>query len=241
MENIHEINRKIAENLTRYRKAAGLTQAELAEKINYSDKSVSKWESGNGVPDIYTLVQLAKLYGVSINAFLGDEEPATETPAEKKKKTFGSRLLIMLLSSGIVWLVATCIFVAMQLWFPGGKGWLAFVYAVVANAILMIVYAGVWKYRVLNFVAVSTLIWTALTCIFLTGSALIEYFGWNFEGLWCLFLIGVPLQVLEILWVFFRSLFRKNKDKKSEKVLALAGEQTSGEAVENGEEHVQEE
>ena len=52
MENTNEINRKIAKNLTYYRKAAGLTQAELAEKINYSDKSVSKWESGNGVPDI---------------------------------------------------------------------------------------------------------------------------------------------------------------------------------------------
>ena len=53
MENVNEINRKIGKNLACYRKAVGLTQAELAEKINYSDKSVSKWESGNGVPDVY--------------------------------------------------------------------------------------------------------------------------------------------------------------------------------------------
>ena len=52
MENIELVNQTIAKNLIFYRKAAGLTQAEVAQKINYSDKSVSKWESGNGVPDI---------------------------------------------------------------------------------------------------------------------------------------------------------------------------------------------
>lgn len=214
MENIQEFNRKIADNLTKYRKAAGLTQAELADKINYSDKSVSKWESGNGIPDIYTLVQLANLYGVTVNAFLGNDEPVTETPAQRKRKMFGFRLFIMLLSSGIVWLVATCIFVAMQLWFPSGKGWLAFVYAVVANAIVMIVYAAVWKYRVLNFISVSTLIWSALTCLYLTIAMIVKYFNGTVQGLWMLFLIGVPLQVLEIMWVFFRSLFTKTKEKR---------------------------
>ncbi len=222
MENMQEINRKIADNLTKYRKAAGLTQAELAEKINYSDKSVSKWESGNGIPDIYTLVQLANLFGVTVNAFLGDDEPVTETPAQRRRKTFGFRLFIMLLSSGIVWLVATCIFVAMQLWFPSGKGWLAFMYAVVANAIVMIVYSGIWKYRVLNFISVSTLIWTTLTCLCLTIQAIVEHFNGNVQGLWGLFLIGVPLQVLEILWVFFRSLFKKSKEKrKTDSVLGM--------------------
>ena len=59
MENAIEINKIIGQNLSAYRKAAGYTQAELAEKINYSDKSVSKWESGNGVPDVCILMQLA--------------------------------------------------------------------------------------------------------------------------------------------------------------------------------------
>ena len=61
MEYAEGINERIAQNLIRYRKAANLTQAELAEKINYSDKSVSKWESGNGVPDVYVLLKLAEL------------------------------------------------------------------------------------------------------------------------------------------------------------------------------------
>ena len=209
MENTNEINRKIANNLIRYRKAAGLTQAELAEKINYSDKSVSKWESGNGVPDVYTLLQIAKLYGISVSALVGEEEPAVFP----KKKSVGLHIFIMLLSSGIVWLVATCIFVMMRLFNPEGAGWLAFVYAVAINAIVMVVYAGIWKYRVLNFIGVSTLIWMAITCIYLTAKLISIHLGNDYSSLWAVFLLGVPLQILEILWAFFRSFFRKNREK----------------------------
>lgn len=208
MENVSEINGKIAQNLIYYRKATGLTQAELAEKINYSDKSVSKWESGNGVPDVYILLQLAELFGVTLNELVG--EKPVEREKEPPRGSTGLHVLIMLLSSGIVWLVATCAFAAAQLlhWsvFPG---WLFFVYAVAINAIVLIVYAGIWKYRLLNFVGVSLLIWTALTCLFLTVRSLSR--GGELGPLWVVFLIGIPLEALEVLWVFFRSLFRKNK------------------------------
>ncbi len=207
MENSIEINRRIAKNLTYYRKTAGLTQAELAEKINYSDKSVSKWESGNGVPDIYTLMQLAELYGVTVDVLIGDGK----APVKVEKK--GLHWLIMLLSSGIVWLVATCIFVGLQLLTPKAGLWLAFLYAVPVNAVVIIVYASIWRYRTLNFVAVSTLIWTVLTCTFLTVRIVcrLNGVGENLGPIWTVFLLGIPLQVLEILWVFFRSLFKKSK------------------------------
>ena len=214
MENTNEINRKIAKNLTYYRKAAGLTQAELAEKINYSDKSVSKWESGNGVPDIYILLQLAELYHVTLNDLVGEETPVE---VRNQKKTTGSHLLIMLLSSGIAWLVATCLFVTLQLISPGGEWWLAFLYAIPVNAILLIVYSGIWKYRWLNFISVSALVWTTITCIYVTWNLIAANLGQELTALWCVFLIGIPLQVLEVLWVFFRSLFTKNKHKTDNK------------------------
>ncbi len=206
MENSTVINETIAKNLIYYRKEAGLTQAELAEKINYSDKSVSKWESGNGVPDIYTLLQLAELYGVSINALVGED-----TPVQHKKKVRGLHLLIMLLSSGIVWLVASCIFVALQLLQPGRAWWLAFVYAVVVNAVVLLVYGVLWKHRILNFISVSTMIWVALVSLYLTVKMITGRMEIETTGLWCIFLIGIPLQVLEVLWAFFRSLLRKKK------------------------------
>jgi transcriptional regulator with XRE-family HTH domain len=231
MENINEINRKIAKNLTYYRKAAGLTQAELAEKINYSDKSVSKWESGNGVPDIYILLQLAELYRVTLNDLVGEETPVE---IRNQKKTTGSHFLIMLLSSGIAWLVATCLFVTLQLISPGGEWWIAFLYAVPVNAILLIVYSGIWKYRWLNFISVSALVWTTITCIYVTWKLIANSLGHELTALWCVFLIGIPLQVLEILWVFFRSLFTKNRNRseKAKKVKRGKKEKNKQDALE---------
>lgn len=232
MENITEINQKIAKNLAYYRKAAGYTQAELAEKINYSDKSISKWESAGGVPDVYILMQLAKLYKVTLDDLVGEE---TKLPAQKKSSTAGLHLLIMLLSSGIVWLVATCAFVALQLLKPNGEWWLAFLYATVINAIVLVVYAGIWKYRLLGFCSVSALIWTAIASLYVTVRLISIAKGDDYGALWCVFLIGIPLQVLEVLWVFFRSLFRSNKAAKTAAAsLVNKSEKSKEQETENG-------
>jgi transcriptional regulator with XRE-family HTH domain len=233
MENLEEFNQKLAKNLSSYRKAAGYTQAELAEKINYSDKSVSKWESGNGVPDLYVLLQLSRLYGVSVDELLhmDAEEKSRETTVENRKesvKKHGLHALIMLLSSGLVWLVATVAFVGTWMFQPNGYAWLTFICAIPVNAIVLIVYSGVWKYRFLNFLSVSALVWTVLTTLFLTGKAICATLGWEADALWGVFLLGIPLQVLEVLWVFFRSIFHKGKkEKKTTAELPYAEEQTA--------------
>lgn len=233
MENVEEFNQKLAKNLASYRKAAGYTQAELAEKINYSDKSVSKWESGNGIPDVYVLMQLACLYGVTVNEllYMDAEEKAEETVKTNRKenvKKHGLHALIMLLSSGLVWLVATVVFVGAWMFQPSGYAWLTFIYAIPVNAIVLIVYSGVWKYRFLNFLSVSALIWTVLTTLFLTCEAICATLGWSVDALWGVFLLGIPLQVLEVLWVFFRSIFHKGKkEKKKATELPYTEEQTA--------------
>ena len=206
MENNTEISKNIAKNLIFYRKEAGLTQAELAEKINYSDKSVSKWESGNGVPDVYTLMQMAELYGVTLNDLVGEGTPVLPT-----KERRGLRGWIMLLASGIVWLVATCLYVLVRFFKPDADWWFIFLYAIAVNAIVIIVFACVWKYRVLNFFAVSALIWTGMLCLHITLKLLFQRFGGDERPLWLLYILGVPLQILEIMWVFFRSRLRKKK------------------------------
>jgi hypothetical protein len=147
---------------------------------------------------------------------VGEGEVCLPTPEANKKRTNRKRFLIMLLSSGLVWLVATSLFVCMQIPFPDGQWWLVFVYALMANMILFIVYASRWKYRILQFTSVSGLIWTAITCLYLTVAILVQWQGTWFKSLWFLYLIGIPLQVLEILWMFFRSLIWKDK-KHTEK------------------------
>ena len=66
-----------ASNIIKLRTEAGLTQAELGEKLNYSDKTISKWERGEAIPDAYVLTQMAEIFGVSVDYLLGlTDEPA---------------------------------------------------------------------------------------------------------------------------------------------------------------------
>ena len=212
MEHTTEINKNIAKNLMYYRKAAGLTQAGLAEKINYSDKSVSKWESGNGVPDVYTLLLLAELYGVTLNDLVGEGTPVLPTRERR-----GLRGWIMLLASGIVWLVATCFYVLVKLIRPESDWWLIFLYATLANSIVIVIFASVWKYRFVNFLAISSLIWVAILCVHFTLRGVLLSFGANARPLWLLYILGVPLQVLECMWGLFRSKLQRNKKKNEQK------------------------
>ena len=76
---------QIGSNIAFYRKQSGLTQAGLAEKLNYSDKAVSKWERGESIPDVLTLMQLSEQFEISIDALLEDPNalPAETTPFQQ--------------------------------------------------------------------------------------------------------------------------------------------------------------
>ena len=153
-------------------------------------------------------MQLADLYGITLNEFVGEE--VKEQPKEalpQKNKSHWLHILIMLLSAGIVWLVAIFSFALCTIIKPDGAWWLIYLYAVLATAIVTLVYAWIWKHRIVNFISVTTIIWMALVCLYLTIRLVVE----NTPMLWCLFLIGVPLQVLEILWAFFRTLLRRQR------------------------------
>ena len=204
------LSRIIAENLTKYRKIANYTQLEVAEKLNYSDKSVSKWEQGNGMPDIFVLQQMAEMYGVTVNDFLSEKAP-NEVPVSAKKKDNVSRIIIMSMSAGLCWLVAVVIYVFLGL-FDFGKpySWLAFVYAVPATFIVLLVLSCVWKFRVSIVLCSSALVWTILLGIFLTAEEFLHDPG-------LLFVIGVPLQILLCLWFGFRYRIIKIRNKVSKK------------------------
>lgn len=200
-----ELNRIIAENLAKYRRAANLTQLELAERLNYSDKSVSKWEQGNGMPDIFVLCRLAEMYGVTVNDFLCRHE---EVAVPDKRKGFFSRGMIMAMSVGLSWLVAVIAFVFTMLLAPDfSSPWLPFVYALPVTFIVIVVLSSVWKFNILRPISVSCLIWTLLLSIFMT---LFVAFP-DAPNLWMLFLIGIPLQTLVVLWFLFRGKLRGKK------------------------------
>jgi len=201
----------VAGNLVFYRNLADMTQLQVAEALNYSDKSVSKWERGEGLPDLYVLYQIARLYHVSINDLMNTSKKK-RTPFEKRGK-----LLISLLSTGIVWLVAVIVFVALTLFTDLPNLWMTFVYAIPAAAIVLVVFSAIWAKRVLTGIVSSVIIWSLSASIYLT-------FSISVDKIWVIFLISGTLQILAIMWFFLLDLLHKirraepviNEEKKEE-------------------------
>lgn len=139
-----ELRQQIAKNLIHYRKLAKMTQFDLAEALNYSDKSISKWERADGTPDIFVLTQIAELYHITVNDLL-TTTPKKHLQLEKKQWT-----LVTMMSVGLVWLLAVSLFVILNLahveW---DKTWLIFIYAIPLSAIIVIVFAGIKHNRVI--------------------------------------------------------------------------------------------
>ena len=85
------IKSTIAKNIVRLRQASGMTQAELAAKLNYSDKAVSKWERGESLPDVAVLAQIADLFQVSMDWLVRGDSIGAE-PAVKQRSRINHTL-----------------------------------------------------------------------------------------------------------------------------------------------------
>lgn len=192
---------RIATNIAYYRKLTGLTQAELAERINYSDKSVSKWERAISAPDIYVLASIAELFGITVNDLITENAPAPHPDPTLRQKR---RVVICMQTVALVWLAATLIFTVLKLILPDLEYvWLAFVIAVPGSAVVCVVYSAMWWRRNALLISVSALAWTtaALVYIFLLGR--------SFS--YMIFTVCALAQVVAILTFVYRRLGDKSK------------------------------
>lgn len=196
-----EINEIIGKNLAELRKKNEMTQREVAYKLDFSDKSVSKWESGESMPSIDVLCKLAQLYNVKLDYFVTEEHdsqedvaeqtpPAPEPQTKPASRYRYSRLIISLLSILVVWVAAVCLFVFEQANIP--TMWIAFVWAIPASLVLAIVFSSIWGKPVHLFIVISAFIWTILGAIFVHLVIYNVIF-------WQIFLIGAPLQIAVLL------------------------------------------
>ena len=209
-----QVKERIGGNIAFYRKQSSMTQAGLAEKLNYSDKAVSKWERGESVPDVVTLVQLAEQFGVTVNDLLVDPNALPENPgtiekaivhvSEKALKRKADKGIILRLCTTLVWFVALFIFVVVSsIGIP--NSWVAFIYAIPANAIVLLSLRSAWHDFRWNRALISIIVWGSLLSIYMS---LLLFFGWN---VWKIFLLGIPGQIAIFLW--FR-MFRPTKEKE---------------------------
>ena len=214
--NDEKLKKQIGANIASYRKRLGLTQAGLAEKLNYSDKAVSKWERAESVPDVLTLASLAEVLGVTVNDLLTDPNELPEQTGaaqqamgrvvEKTLKRKANKGIILSLSSILVWFVALLIYVVISsLDIP--NSWLAFFYAVPANAIVLLSLRSAWHDFRWNRALISAIMWGTIASVYMT---LLMLGGWN---VWRLFLLGIPGQAAIFLWFrLFRPVKKEEQD-----------------------------
>lgn len=212
---IDNLRLQIGANIAMHRKRAGLTQAGLAEKLNYSDKAVSKWERGESVPDVLTLAQLAEQFDITVNDLLTDPEALPEHPtnleaamtkvSEKALKRKADKGIILKLSSLLVWFVALFFYVILSSFeLTDPYRHILFFYAIPANAIVLLSLRSAWRDFRWNKALISVIVWGSLLSFYVT----ILLF-WKVH-LWRIFLLGIPGQMAILLWF---KLFRPAKEK----------------------------
>ena len=193
MEDIKPI---IAKNITALRQGAKLTQIELAERLNYSDKAVSKWERAESIPDITVLKAIAEMFQVPLDYLVREnpELPVIQEETELTPRKKRNHKVITALSILLVWFVAAVVFVILDMIALDTKlHFFAFAYAVPVSMIVWLVMNSIWFVRRYNYLIISLLMWTTLGC---TG-LLLFLLGINF---WQLMILGVLGQGIIATW-----------------------------------------
>lgn len=185
------IKKLIASNIAYYRRECHLTQAELAEKIHYSDKSVSKWERAEGVPDVFVLVMLANLFDITVNDLLSEKHRKSRKAAPKLKRS-----LITIMSMSLVWLLVLIAFFAIKLAAPDYKmAWLSFIIAIPVCFTVGTVLSALWHPLIVQFIMQSGIVW---------GLAVSLHLSVRIQNMYLIYIIAAGVQFLLILWFLFR-------------------------------------
>ena len=189
-----DIKSIVAKNISELRQSNNMTQLELAEKINYSDKAISKWERAESSPDISVLVDIAAVFGVTVDYLVKADH--TETPvkeSEVTKRQYNRKPIAYIAESG-AWLVAIVAFIITTLIVKGMTfQFLYFVYALPIVLIVKLVFNSIWFNPRNNYYIISVMMWSILAAVHITCL----YFGLNVA---LIYLLGVAGQIVIVLW-----------------------------------------
>ena len=196
----------IAANLIKLRQEAGLTQLQLADKLNYSDKAVSKWERGESIPDLRVLIQLADIYHITVDDIV---KPHTERTVKPRLNLKHKHILITLLSFGLVWVLATGVFMVLYYISPVNQyAYLTYVVAPFVSTVVLVVFACLWGNRLTMTLAASLVIWSVVL--------IVHMFIWQFTigiAIWPFYVVAAGVQLLVIGWFLLRKLYKPNLKK----------------------------
>lgn len=203
---MRDINKIIGNNLLKLRKNAKLTQLELAEKFNYSDKSISKWESGESLPNIEVLYDLAAFYNVTLDSLTREENIiVAQKDKSSRERRYSSHTIITLMSVCAVWFLATMLFVLLKIMI-GVDYTIAFMWALPVSCIVLLVFNSIWGKSSFLAPILTIMLWSILACTH------IQLLMFNINA-WPIYILGAPLQVAITLWGALLKKPKKKKDK----------------------------
>ena len=193
---MYDVKNNLAKNITELRTLNGMTQSELGEKLNYSDKTISKWERAESSPDISVLVEMADLFGVSLDQLVRAEkiEEPHELPAPAEPKY--NRHAISYIAESVGWILAIFAFIVTTLILKRMSfQWLYLVYALPVTLIVKLVFNSLWFNTRRNYAIISALMWAVLLSVHVT----FLYFKTDVS---LIYLLGLAGQAVIILWSF---------------------------------------
>ena len=196
------LRKTVGKNISLYRKAHKDTQAVLGQKLNYSDKAVSKWERGESLPDVYVLSLIAELYGVTVGNLIGETKPELQASPYM-------HLFVFLFSAALTFLIGTVLIVAFEIADVAFNSWLFLLYAAAVTALLGVIFSSLWWSLRWQMGAWTALVWLGGLSVLLTVPGMA-----SLKSL----MICVALQVLASFWILYRrSRIPKENREKSER------------------------
>lgn len=189
-----DVKANVAKNITELRLLNGMTQMELGEKLNYSDKTISKWERGESTPDISVLVEIAAIFGVTVDYLVCSENIDQQVETNQRKEAVYNRRAITYMSESLVLLIAVVVYIIISLIDPQVQfQWLCFVYAIPIAMIVRLVFNSIWFNPRNNYYIISMMMWSLLAAIHITC----RYCGVNVA---VIYLLGIVGQIIIVLW-----------------------------------------
>ena len=198
MKNINEI---IGNNIKELRKVNKMTQFDLAEKLNYSNKTISRWESGDIIPDVQTLNKLSELFEVPLSKMFEPDISIKYKLGRRYRMQIGNKLATSLLFVIGVWLLAIMVFIH-YIQNYDTVVWQIFVWAVPLSSIVGLIFNTLWGKKVYNYLLLTLLNWSLITSLYLS------LYNYTF---WLLFLVGIPIQIGIILCY---NIFKNKENQK---------------------------
>ena len=207
MLNEEEIKSVFGRRLTEARKACGITQLSLAEKLNYSDKAVSKWERGESLPDVFTIMKISETLGVTMSYLLGEEEKPQIKSTEKNRSKRSISVFVPLVSAvGIYFLASVMFLVFKQIPSLAAYADYSFLFALPVVFITLSVFSFIWWHNISQFVCLSALIWTVFASVYTAVDLFTSLPDFKY-----IFLSCAILQIICIIVFVFVYFKKKNK------------------------------